>query len=538
MKKRFCSFLALLLCVSLLLVSCNDDNQTGTPTEKNTDMTTDMPTDIPTDTPTSDVSNSSTPSSSDQAAPLDPSPDAPIGTYTIHYYLKDGGAYVSHIEFSEGAKNLTVEIPATVEYDVSERVPIGTPVVGIAPRYFSCQNVPDCYIYDSLFVEHIQKPLEQAVAEGKISEWEYTNFLYHYIFRSLSTCHTQKQKDELLQKYPFITETDIWEFYGFGSQEDDLDMRVYLSFYLSEYASYTAEDYAADQEVMKDLVAIFSNTDPIRELILPDSITELQEGTFAGLCNLEKVTLPQNLKSIGAYAFAACPKLTEITIPDKVTSIGESAFQYCKDLTKVSLPQELKSIADLTFALCASLTDITIPVSVTSIGDGAFEDCKSLTNLTLPDELVDIGSAAFLNCDNLLYTIHESGKYLGSTKNPYMILVGFAESSETTVRLHDNVKFFYNAPFKYYTTMESIVIPNGVSSIGDSEFIGCRNLTEIMIPVSVTSIGEEAFEYCRSLSVIYYKGSETEWAVISGLDTCSLPKDVQIIYNYEGSLIT
>ena len=93
MKKRFYSLFAFILCISILLVSCNNGNQPNTPS--------DQPSDASTDAPTSDASNVPTMSpSSDQATQPEPSPDAPVGTYTIHYYLKDGGAYVSHIEFS------------------------------------------------------------------------------------------------------------------------------------------------------------------------------------------------------------------------------------------------------------------------------------------------------------------------------------------------------------------------------------------------------------------------------------------------------
>ena len=55
---------------------------------------------------------------------------------------------------------------------------------------------------------------------------------------------------------------------------------------------------------------------------------------------------------------------------------------------------------------------------------------------------------------------------------------------------------------KYGGKKKDVVIPDGVTSIGDSAFSYCNSLTSITIPDSVTSIGDEAFEYCYSLTSI------------------------------------
>lgn len=48
--------------------------------------------------------------------------------------------------------------------------------------------------------------------------------------------------------------------------------------------------------------------------------------------------------------------------------------------------------------------------------------------------------------------------------------------------------------------MSSVVIPDGVTSIGNYAFAYCKSLTDIVIPNSVTSIGDNAFRHCSSLS--------------------------------------
>ena len=57
--------------------------------------------------------------------------------------------------------------------------------------------------------------------------------------------------------------------------------------------------------------------------------------------------------------------------------------------------------------------------------------------------------------------------------------------------------------------MADIVIPDGVTSIGNYAFCGCESLTDIVIPDSVNSIGSSAFEGCTSLSSVVIPDSVT-----------------------------
>ena len=75
--------------------------------------------------------------------------------------------------------------------------------------------------------------------------------------------------------------------------------------------------------------------------------------------NLVKIILPNNLTSIGVYAFSRCSSLTSISIPNSVTSIGEEAFSSCTSLTSITIPNSVTSIEYSTFYHCSRLTSIT-----------------------------------------------------------------------------------------------------------------------------------------------------------------------------------
>lgn len=152
----------------------------------------------------------------------------------------------------------------------------------------------------------------------------------------------------------------------------------------------------------------------------------MDTGTFSGCTNLETITLPDDLESIGLSAFHGCSKLNNIKSKQKVTSDGNGnsnisktttvieknglpsklktiahrAFRYCSSLSQIELPENLTSIGMGAFAR-SGLTSITIPNSITSIPQNAFQYCKSLTKVILPSKLTSIGLQAFADCDIL-----------------------------------------------------------------------------------------------------------------------------------------
>ena len=127
----------------------------------------------------------------------------------------------------------------------------------------------------------------------------------------------------------------------------------------------------------------FKLPDCVTGIILPNGATAIEK--FSTIVNdfpnLQTITIPSSVTSIGSRAFYGCTSLTSITIPDSVTSIGNYAFYDCTSLKSITIPEGVKSIGSKAFHNCESLTSVTIPSSVFSIGTYAFGHCLSLKTI-------------------------------------------------------------------------------------------------------------------------------------------------------------
>ena len=215
---------------------------------------------------------------------------------------------------------------------------------------------------------------------------------------------------------------------------------------------------------------------------------------------ITSVIVEQGVTSIGNYAFYDCDNLTSIVIPNSVTTIGNSVFYNCDNLTSVVIPNSVTTIGSSAFSWCESLTSIEIPNSVTTIGDYAFRSCDSLTSITVDGE-----NAFYQSIDGNLYS--KDGKTL------IQYAIG---KTATSFIIPEGVTTIGNSAFRFCESLTSVEIPNSVTSIGDDAFYSCDSLTSIVIPNSVTSIGDDAFEYCNSLTNITVDGENEVYQSIDG----------------------
>ena len=287
----------------------------------------------------------------------------------------------------------------------------------------------------------------------------------------------------------------------------------------------------------KALVAGCKNT------IIPNNVTSIGEGAFAGCSGLTSIIIPNSVTNIGSYAFSGCSGLTSITIPSSVTSIGEYAFQNCSGLSSITIPNSITSIGEYAFQGCNSLSSITIPNNITSIGEYAYDGCSGLTSITIPNSVTSIGKYAFRGCSGLTsITIPNSVTSIG--EYAFRGCSGLNKVIVNDIASWCNISFttYDSNPLEYAdhlysdedTEIKDLIIPSGITGIGDYVFSGCSGLTSITIPNSVTSIGDYAFADCYGLTSITIPNSVTSIGDYTflrcyGLTSITIPNSVTSI---------
>ena len=314
---------------------------------------------------------------------------------------------------------------------------------------------------------------------------------------------------------------------------------------------YGAEPYI-DGKKVEDLVIpdgvtsigdfAFSEFSGLRSIDISDSVTNIGEYTFAGCTSLTSITIPDSVIDLGKGTFLNCKSLASIALSGGLTSIDESVFYGCTGLTSIAIPSNVKNIGSYAFYACTGLTSITFSDSVTSIGESAFRDCKNLTSITLTDNVTNIGSYAFLGCTKLA-SINIPANVTSIGSQAFYLCENLKRVDITNIEKWCAIEFGYQASPLYGTgadlylngkMIEDLVIPDGVTCIGDYCFYGCGSMTGIIIPDSVTSIGRSAFSYCTGLTNITIPNGvtnigESAFRGCTGLTSIAIPDSVKNI---------
>ena len=322
------------------------------------------------------------------------------------------------------------------------------------------------------------------------------------------------------------------------------------------------------------------NLTSLKNLVIGNSVTNIRSHAFKGCTVLTAVTLPNAMTDIGGWAFAYCTGLTEVTIPNAVTYIGSGAFSGCTGLTEVTIPNAVTEIGFRAFSGCTGLTEVTIPNAVTHIGDGVFAyctglkkviwnarnvqnflhnystypflSCKQLTdfvfgeevehipallccelaslkNLVIGNSVTSIGISAFDGCSGLTEVIWNARNVQDFQDNSSRPFSGCDRLTDFV--FGEEVEHIPDYLCYQLTSLNTIVIPNSVTSIGTNAFSFCSGLKTVTIPNSVTDIGDEAFYYCTGLTEVTIPNSVTSigsgtFEDCSGLKTVTIPNSV------------
>ena len=149
--------------------------------------------------------------------------------------------------------------------------------------------------------------------------------------------------------------------------------------------AYSIHDYA------------FYNNSTVKEVVMPDTVTEIGWSAFNSCSSLQKVTIGNGVSVINGEAFRACKQLGEINFGSGIKTIGYRAFYECTKLATVNLKDSIQTIDEEAFAWCSQLKNVTIGKNLQEIGKQAFFNCYVFTELhfggtTAQWETVKLGS--------------------------------------------------------------------------------------------------------------------------------------------------
>ena len=218
-----------------------------------------------------------------------------------------------------------------------------------------------------------------------------------------------------------------------------------------------------------------------------NATVSVAQGNYSGNIVLERtVTYREKeytLVGIGDEAFYGCEEITTVNMPNSVTKIGDKAFEGCTQLTSVYLSNTLTHIGQRAFYNCEKLSSIKLPASLVSIGSRAFFTSyynRSISTLTI-NNTVEIGNEAF------------AGRMLNDI---YINVIDFSKENKLA-DIASNVHYLIDGE-----EITDLVIPDGVTTIGENLLKNCQTLTSITIPKSVKIINDGAFLNCPDMTNI------------------------------------
>lgn len=309
-----------------------------------------------------------------------------------------------------------------------------------------------------------------------------------------------------------------------------------------------------------------------REIILPDSIEQLNLKVFNGCKNLRTLTIkhitPKNIEIVkdalkgfevekcvlrvpyealtkykGDKRFKDFKNITAIEgsrcliydysgkeiigceddgcevieIPEGVTSIKEETFENKDNIESVKFPDSLLEIGHSAFSGCEKITHIELNDGLTTIGYDAFKG-TGLTQIEIPEMVNDIGFSAFsckikVDRNNIDYCDNDGVLYSLDETNLIIYPSNMDEDKYEVPYLTECI-----CPFAFDDScLSNIILPDGLIEIEDYAFSECTELKSLTIPETVEILSRNLFDGCSALRELIFNIRN--------------PKDIQIDEN-------
>ena len=243
-----------------------------------------------------------------------------------------------------------------------------------------------------------------------------------------------------------------------------------------------------------------------------NAVIETESGTLVAGCSKTKV--PSGVVKIGHGAFYECGALKDFVIPQSVCAIEAEVFHGCSGLVDLMIPEGVKEIGAAAFRGCKGLRSVSLPEGLEKIGHRAFCECHSLESISIPGSVREIGLAVFAGCDSLAsIEVHPDNAVYDSR-----------EGCNAIIKTDENLLVTYSLSAIIPDTVKKlaedalcggqvrIAIPKGITSIPMDFFAPAyQTLETVVLPVGVSGLPKETFEGLPALKAIYVPVKKSDY---------------------------
>lgn len=283
------------------------------------------------------------------------------------------------------------------------------------------------------------------------------------------------------------------------------------SFSGSYYTTSDGFTYIINSTVQYDgtfpalLVSVPSNMSG--EVTIPETFEFVLKGFSGG----------ENSPSISSGMFVKAPRRSIIfpglsscdwTGVDKTTThtakvmiISNEVFKNQTHISALHIPNSVVNIWSKTFINCIGIKSIELPNNLLFISNNAFSGCTNLQHIIINYDFKEIQDNGFLsNIENLKSV---------EIKYPVKSIRGFANCKKLeSVILPNSVTSIDSLAFCGCSSLTSITIPDNVNIIDEGAFYGCEGITSITIGKGVKRIGADAFYDCKGLQKVIVRDTD------------------------------
>lgn len=283
-----------------------------------------------------------------------------------------------------------------------------------------------------------------------------------------------------------------------------------------------------------------SEADNIVHVYVRDGITSISHHAFMFFRNLRSVTFENaqysdgkkavtDVTSVGECALYGCYNLGLVRVVGQKTVKNEAGASVPKPVAaedmptadlitgKIELPSGIKSIGDYSLRACIGMTSLALPDTLSYVGPYALKGCTSLESVVIKSKLKALSEGMFYDC-TALKSVSAGGEASAVVLPDSVTSIGdsvfFGCKAVTEIKLPSGVTSVGDYAFCKMTSLTNLSLPSKVKTVGKGAFFGCTSLTEVYLPASLTSVGNNIIRDCSVIESLRFAGGKEKWNAV------------------------